>query len=896
MAAQPTSARTPLLDIDNDMDNDVDDDQEVNIEEVVDPEVDPFALREDFIRLTTTQPVENDSDNNIHDDDDATEETEPPTAEDFGDADEFEDENVEWQSGFADEEGSEIHVVPVVNAAAREQSEEEEEETVYDVSGSDEEKHLKEPAQDDSPGVFANKHKKEVKPDDQNNTNIDNHTGSSRGNGDKSQLYLTAAGLCCCLSLVAIIVILSVVLTGNGNGNTQKSAPSTSAPTPTPPPKTYVLDLPVYSMEAMQSNIHAPASLAYEWLEKDPNLDNYNQERRLQRYAMATLYYATRGANWTLPRYWLSYDTHECWWWQQPLEDTPSRDDEEVKDARWACWHDNEDEADPNATATTPTATVEQKNIFQHNNNNNEKNGLRQRQRRQQQSLSSQEVPARPSWGLRRLHLPNNNLLGRLPRELALLSHLESIDVSHNTIFGNGLTGEGTFRHMKALNLSHNLLTGSLLNPSSFSVVFNWQAMDQLETLDLAYNQLNESLPWSSLLAALPKLGELNLAYNNFTGPLQISASRDDSDGVNTSNSLMSLQLQNNQLTGTINSDAIGTLTHLRHLAADGNRLRGWLPTTLGLLTNLQELLLFDNQLSGQLPTQLGAMTEIRVVGLNGNQFAGRLPSELGRLTLLEELWLYDNAMTGLLPSSLGDLVEDHRLQYLILYGNTFTGQISSKLCKLDDFLQFDCSMGKLCGCGCSCVTYNYTDDNDNEDNEDDEDDASEESTNQNSTIISMEDTNETDGNATVTVIDSDNDIKSPTSAPSRSNEDDGAEGQLETPEPNTVPPVLTLSPTAESTISFTTESSTTEPIETATTLSPTESLTTLAPTESLSVPPADDGGDDGEENTCPNSSRPCSNSSIEVVCQPGDCVYRNICFAQGAGFSADVCSETGNS
>jgi hypothetical protein len=58
----------------------------------------------------------------------------------------------------------------------------------------------------------------------------------------------------------------------------------------------------------------SPQSKAMEWLENDPNLGNYTDGQRIQRYALATLFYSTNGDSWTENEFWLD-DGNECGRW-----------------------------------------------------------------------------------------------------------------------------------------------------------------------------------------------------------------------------------------------------------------------------------------------------------------------------------------------------------------------------------------------------------------------------------------------------------------------------------------------------------------------------------------------------------------------------------------------------
>ncbi len=57
-----------------------------------------------------------------------------------------------------------------------------------------------------------------------------------------------------------------------------------------------------------------PQNNALKWLAGNANLDSYSDERKIQRYALATLYYSTNGDSWKNKNGWLG-DGDECGWW-----------------------------------------------------------------------------------------------------------------------------------------------------------------------------------------------------------------------------------------------------------------------------------------------------------------------------------------------------------------------------------------------------------------------------------------------------------------------------------------------------------------------------------------------------------------------------------------------------
>jgi hypothetical protein len=59
------------------------------------------------------------------------------------------------------------------------------------------------------------------------------------------------------------------------------------------------------SGEALR-NSSTPQYEPLKWLANDSNLANYTEQEKIQRYALATLYYSTKGGRWTHSDFWLS--------------------------------------------------------------------------------------------------------------------------------------------------------------------------------------------------------------------------------------------------------------------------------------------------------------------------------------------------------------------------------------------------------------------------------------------------------------------------------------------------------------------------------------------------------------------------------------------------------------
>eukprot|EP00797_Seminavis_robusta_P004229 Sro1274_g258421.1 (489) ;mRNA; f:23896-25362 len=91
---------------------------------------------------------------------------------------------------------------------------------------------------------------------------------------------------------------------------------STQAPTPF----LDALNLPDYTVDAIQEHPRSPQSKAYHWLVSNTtHLAQVPKWRTTQRFALATFFFSTRGDFWVNHHGWLDWEVHECNWEQQAL-------------------------------------------------------------------------------------------------------------------------------------------------------------------------------------------------------------------------------------------------------------------------------------------------------------------------------------------------------------------------------------------------------------------------------------------------------------------------------------------------------------------------------------------------------------------------------------------------
>ena len=433
---------------------------------------------------------------------------------------------------------------------------------------------------------------------------------------------------------------------------------------------------PEYTLTAF-NNPGSPQSKAFSWMLRDPNFGLYLPNRIRQRFALATLYYATNGDDWTVQQQpndnpqarqaagdttngklsghggllpWLSYAGHECdWYFSKEL------------------------------LLESPRASL---------------SGV--------QELCQEEIVGdTPFRSYRSLWLEGTQLQGTLPPELALLTGLENVQLSHNDLFGtlpaawfwdDKATTITWQTSLKELHLKNNSFTGQI--PSEIGLA------SHLVTLDLQQNQFRENIPTE--IGWLTNLQHLLWNDNVLTGPIPSE--------IGVMRNLTAVSWNANQLTGSIPGE-IMRCQSLQEFYVGENRLSGSIPWQFGVLRDtLLDLHLYGNQFTHDIPTRMGLLTNLRWLHLGNNQITGEVPTELGKMTQLQLLQLENNALQGSFPSE--SLASLDKVSRVWLHGNPeLNGTTPLSWCggafsdRVVD-IKVDCNDQVQCVCrqGCACV------------------------------------------------------------------------------------------------------------------------------------------------------------------------------------------------
>ncbi|KAL9232178.1 hypothetical protein vseg_007317 [Gypsophila vaccaria] len=182
------------------------------------------------------------------------------------------------------------------------------------------------------------------------------------------------------------------------------------------------------------------------------------------------------------------------------------------------------------------------------------------------------------------INLSFRNLSGTISWHfLRNLTHLTSLDVSHNALQGYVPSWVWTLRTVRYVNLSHNSFGGSL----GFSRV-GPRYSSAAQSIDVSHNRFTKL----GNLSGCVDLTRLDVSYNNL---------RALSPGVfGNLTKLDYLDVSNCHLSGNLNP--IKNLKSLKHLDVSNNHLVGRIPSDFPPLQNLNFLNVSFNKFSGKFP------------------------------------------------------------------------------------------------------------------------------------------------------------------------------------------------------------------------------------------------------------------------------------------------------
>ncbi|CAB9503089.1 Leucine Rich Repeat [Seminavis robusta] len=292
----------------------------------------------------------------------------------------------------------------------------------------------------------------------------------------KRKTHLIKATIC--ISLGALIfagfVLLIVYLLGLDEKVDQQEAHDgntghafTSHNTTSNEIEAYVMALlPNKTIEAIRSKPGSPQARAAQWLLNDIPHWNHTDQRVLQRFALATFYYATGGDDWFENEGWLNHSLNDCKWfstWKDPCYGTPGimefiREDLFLEDNNlqgslppemFLLTHASIVGLAKNSLVGSIPSEIadlsDLKAFVLHEN-----------------QLTGTVPPIEPFPRIMLVQLSDNQLNGTLPTKLQNLPLLFDFNVTGNALTGTLPTEFGLLEGMKNLWLSNNHFEGSI--------------------------------------------------------------------------------------------------------------------------------------------------------------------------------------------------------------------------------------------------------------------------------------------------------------------------------------------------------------------------------------------------------------------------------------------------
>jgi len=395
--------------------------------------------------------------------------------------------------------------------------------------------------------------------------------------------------------LVVAIVVPVVILAGGPAPERVPTTSPTSFPTHSPSlsPTTVRLDQAIAMLSPISGaqafiDISTPQYQAASWVSDEDELQlPLDSPQFLQRYYLATFYFAMDGENWV----------------QCGRRDPTCGGD--LKAKSWLLG--SESECDWLAIGCNDNRSVEK---------------------------------------IQFLRTAGNNLRGVLPFELSFLTDIGFFSVYNNYISGTIPSFLGSLTKLSQLFLLGNQFTGTLSedifkNLNLLSVLqlgfmtLNGTIPSSLTALPLSDVRLESNQFTGTVPAAFGSISSLQyfeFQSNRLTGSIP--------DALLSSQTIKTLRLHNNEITGTISS-TIGGMTMLQDFRVGSNRLTGTLPTEIFSLPLLYTLNVTSNMLMGTLSEDFAFLANsTRSIILDHNNFTGPIPAAFDNFLYLSKFML----------------------------------------------------------------------------------------------------------------------------------------------------------------------------------------------------------------------------------------------------------------
>ncbi|CAH1416315.1 unnamed protein product [Lactuca virosa] len=265
------------------------------------------------------------------------------------------------------------------------------------------------------------------------------------------------------------------------------------------------------------------------------------------------------------------------------------------------------------------------------------------------------------------LNLKGQDLDGILPRSMAKLPYIKTIDLARNYLSETIPREWASMTTLEFLSVFVNRLSGGI--PTYLGNITS------LRYMSLESNMFSGTVPPE--LGKLENLATLALSANNLSGELPVE--------LNNLTNLKELRLSSNNFTGKLPS--LESWSHLEKLEIQGSGLEGPIPESLSFLSNLTELRISDLSGEGSHFPNLSRLTNMSLLVLRSCNITGMIPDNISNMSLLKHLDLSFNKLNGDIPD-----VSRLNLEKMYLTGNSLNGSVPTWIRNKDVKLAVDLS------------------------------------------------------------------------------------------------------------------------------------------------------------------------------------------------------------